>query len=109
MGFLGRRAGLALPFEVIPVGHLPDPQVLRQIYEIIAFILHAPELLYIKQHAMIRRLIPLAFHLTPCLLLECGPDQAQKVAALAREAGFTRVAVHPDLTQRPRIVVAQRS
>jgi release factor glutamine methyltransferase len=58
---------------------------------------------------LIRRLIPLAFHLTPCLLLECGPDQAQKVAALAREAGFTNVAVHPDLTHRPRIVEARRS
>jgi len=41
--------------------------------------------------------------------LECGPDQAQKVAALAREAGFTNVAVHPDLTHRPRIVEARRS
>ena len=58
---------------------------------------------------LIRRLIPLAFHLTPCLLLECGPDQAQKVAALAREAGFTNVAIHPDLTHRPRIVEARRS
>jgi len=58
---------------------------------------------------LIRRLIPLAFHLTPCLLLECGPDQAPKVAALAREAGFTQVAIHPDLTSRPRVVEARRT
>ena len=57
----------------------------------------------------IRRLIPLAFHLTPCLLLECGPEQAPKVAALAREAGFGKVTVHPDLTSRPRVVEARRS
>ena len=58
---------------------------------------------------LIRRLIPQAAKLAKSLLLECGPDQAQKVAALAREAGFTNVAVHPDLTQRPRIVEARRS
>ena len=58
---------------------------------------------------LIRRLIPLAFHLTPCLLLECGPDQAPKVATLAREAGFPKVTVHPDLTSRPRIVEARRT
>jgi len=58
---------------------------------------------------LILRLLPQAAKLTKSLLLECGPDQAQKVAALAREAGFTQVAVHPDLTQRPRIVEARRS
>ena len=58
---------------------------------------------------LIRRLIPQAFRLAPDLLLECGPDQAPKVAALAREAGFTRIAVHPDLTSRPRIVEARRA
>ena len=58
---------------------------------------------------LIRRLIPQAAKLAKSLLLECGPDQAQKVAALAREAGFTNVAVHPDLTHRPRIVEARRS
>jgi release factor glutamine methyltransferase len=58
---------------------------------------------------LVRRLIPQAAQLTKRLLLECGPNQAQKVAALAREAGFTQVAVHPDLTQRPRIVEARRS
>ncbi|MFM8654851.1 MAG: peptide chain release factor N(5)-glutamine methyltransferase, partial [Verrucomicrobiota bacterium] len=58
---------------------------------------------------LIRRLIPQAAKLTKSLLLECGPDQAQKVAALARESGFTAVTVHPDLTQRPRIVEARRS
>ena len=58
---------------------------------------------------LIRRLIPQAAKLAKSLLLECGPDQAQKVAALAREAGFTNVAIHPDLTHRPRIVEARRS
>jgi len=58
---------------------------------------------------LVRRLIPQAAQLTKRLLLECGPDQAQQVAALAREAGFTQVTVHPDLTQRPRIVEARRS
>ncbi len=58
---------------------------------------------------LIRRLIPLAFPLTPRLLLECGPDQAPKVAALARESGFTQVAIHPDLTSRPRVVEARRT
>jgi len=58
---------------------------------------------------LIRRLIPQAAKLAKSLLLECGPDQAQKVAALAREAGFTNVAVHPDLTHRPRIVETRRS
>jgi release factor glutamine methyltransferase len=58
---------------------------------------------------LIRRLIPQAAKLAKSLLLESGPDQAQKVAALAREAGFTNVAIHPDLTHRPRIVEARRS
>ena len=58
---------------------------------------------------LIRRLIPQAFRLAPALLLECGPEQAPKVAALAREAGFPQVAVHPDLTSRPRVVEARRS
>ncbi len=58
---------------------------------------------------LIRRLIPQAAKLAKSLLLECGPDQAQKVAALAREAGFTNVAIHPDLTHRPRLVEARRS
>ena len=57
----------------------------------------------------IRRLIPQAFRLAPALLLECGPEQAPKVSALAREAGFAKVAVHPDLTARPRVVEARRS
>jgi len=58
---------------------------------------------------LIRRLVPQAVKLTKNLLLECGPDQTQKVAALARAAGFTQVTVHPDLTQRPRIVEARHS
>ena len=58
---------------------------------------------------LIRRLIPQTFRLAPALLLECGPEQAPKVAALAREAGFPQVAVHPDLTSRPRVVEARRS
>jgi release factor glutamine methyltransferase len=58
---------------------------------------------------LIRRLLPQAAPLTRNLLLECGPDQAQKVATLAREAGFTAVTIHPDLTSRPRIVGARRS
>jgi len=58
---------------------------------------------------LIRRLIPQAFRLAPALLLECGPEQALKVAALAREAGFSKVTVHPDLTSRPRVVEARRS
>jgi release factor glutamine methyltransferase len=57
---------------------------------------------------LIRRLIPQAAKRTPNLLLECGPDQAQKVATLAREAGFTAVTVHPDLTSRPRLVEARQ-
>jgi release factor glutamine methyltransferase len=58
---------------------------------------------------LIRRLIPQATKLTKSLLLECGPDQAEKVASLAREAGFSTVTVHPDLTSRPRIVEARHS
>ena len=58
---------------------------------------------------LIRRLIPQAFRLAPALLLECGPEQASKVAALAREAGFTKVTIHPDLTSRPRVVEARRA
>ena len=58
---------------------------------------------------LIRQLLPQAAKLTQKLLLECGPEQAQKVATLAREAGFTAVTVHPDLTSRPRIVEARRS
>lgn len=58
---------------------------------------------------LIRRLIPQAAKLTENLLLECGPEQADPVATLAREAGFSAVTVHPDLTSRPRIVAAQRA
>lgn len=58
---------------------------------------------------LIRRLIPPAFHLTSALLLECGPEQAEPVATLAREAGFATVSIHPDLTSRPRIVEAHRA
>ena len=58
---------------------------------------------------LIRRLIPPAFRLAPTLLLECGSDQAPKVATLAREAGFPKVTVHSDLTLRPRIVEARRT
>jgi len=58
---------------------------------------------------LIRRLIPQAAQRTQQLLLECGPDQAQRVASLCREAGFTQVTVHPDLTQRPRIVEGRLS
>ena len=58
---------------------------------------------------LIRRLIPQAFRLAPALLLECGPEQASKVAGLAREAGFTKVTIHPDLTSRPRVVEARRT
>lgn len=57
----------------------------------------------------IRLLIPLAFHLTPCLLLECGPAQTETVAQLAKEAGFTQTVIHPDLTSRPRFVEASRN
>jgi len=58
---------------------------------------------------LIRRLVPQAARLTANLLLECGPAQADPVAALAREAGFPRVTIHPDLTARPRVVEARRS
>ena len=57
----------------------------------------------------IRRLIPQAYRLAPVLLLECGPEQTPKVAALARETGFTQVAIHPDLTSRPRVVETRRT
>jgi release factor glutamine methyltransferase len=42
------------------------------------------------------------------LVLEIGEEQGDAVADLARAAGFTDVAVHPDLAGRPRAVVARR-
>jgi release factor glutamine methyltransferase len=41
------------------------------------------------------------------LVVELAPDQAGEVAARARAAGFGEVATHPDLTGRPRAVVAR--
>jgi release factor glutamine methyltransferase len=43
------------------------------------------------------------------LVLEIGEEHGAPVAALARAAGFTEVAVHPDLAGRPRAVVARRA
>jgi release factor glutamine methyltransferase len=43
------------------------------------------------------------------LVLEIGEEQGEAVTDLARAAGFTDVAVHPDLAGRPRAVVAGRA
>ncbi len=59
--------------------------------------------------AVIRRLLPEAARaLRPggSVLLEVGDGQAEAVAGLARDAGFVRVAVHRDLSQKDRIVQA---
>jgi release factor glutamine methyltransferase len=42
------------------------------------------------------------------LVFELAPHQAERVAALAREAGFPFVDVHRDLTGRDRVLVARR-
>jgi release factor glutamine methyltransferase len=42
------------------------------------------------------------------LVLELAPHQAGSVAARAREAGLVRVRVEPDLSGRPRVLVARR-
>jgi release factor glutamine methyltransferase len=42
------------------------------------------------------------------LVVEIGETQAEAVVALARAAGFTTAAVHPDLAGRPRALVARR-
>jgi len=58
---------------------------------------------------VIRRLLPQAARaLRPggTILLEVGDRQAASVAALARQAGFSLVAVHKDLSQKERIVEA---
>jgi release factor glutamine methyltransferase len=49
-------------------------------------------------------------HLEPGgrLLLEVGAAQGAAVAAMAREAGLTRVAVHPDLNGRDRVVSGEK-
>jgi release factor glutamine methyltransferase len=41
------------------------------------------------------------------LVLELAPHQAAEIAALARAEGFVDVAVHEDLTGRPRVLVAR--
>lgn len=48
-------------------------------------------------------------HLTPGgrLLVEIGPTQADAVSALFRAAGLERIAVHPDLDGRDRVVEAR--
>lgn len=59
--------------------------------------------------AVVRRLLPEAARaLRPggTLLLEVGDGQAAGVAALAREAGFSLVSVHKDLSQKERIIEA---
>ncbi len=42
------------------------------------------------------------------LVLEIGETQGEAAAALARSAGFTTVAIHPDLAARDRILTAHR-
>jgi release factor glutamine methyltransferase len=42
------------------------------------------------------------------LIVEIGETQAGAALALASEAGFTSVEVHPDLAGRPRVLVARR-
>ncbi len=59
--------------------------------------------------AVIRRLLPQAARvLRPggSVLLEVGDGQAAEVAGLAREAGFSLVNVHKDLSRKERIVEA---
>ncbi len=59
--------------------------------------------------AVLRRLLPQAARaLRPggSVLVEVGDQQAGAVAGLAREAGFTLVAAHKDLSQKDRIVEA---
>ncbi|MBN1321549.1 MAG: peptide chain release factor N(5)-glutamine methyltransferase [Thermoleophilia bacterium] len=59
--------------------------------------------------AVIQRLLPQAARaLRPggAVLLEVGDGQAASVVALAREAGFSLIAVHKDLSQKDRIVEA---
>ncbi|MGL6209064.1 MAG: N5-glutamine methyltransferase family protein, partial [Paracoccaceae bacterium] len=48
-------------------------------------------------------------HLTPQgrLLLEIGPTQGPAVTAILQAAGFSNVAVHPDLDGRDRVVAAR--
>jgi release factor glutamine methyltransferase len=41
------------------------------------------------------------------LVLEIGYTQAEAVTALAHDAGFTDVTVHPDLADLPRVVSAR--
>ncbi len=41
------------------------------------------------------------------LVLELAPHQAAPAAELARAAGFAQVAVHPDLAERDRVLVAR--
>ncbi len=43
------------------------------------------------------------------LVLEIGETQGDAVTALARAAGFTDIAVHPDLAGKPRTLTARRS
>jgi release factor glutamine methyltransferase len=43
------------------------------------------------------------------LVLEIGEDHGPDAAALARQAGFVDVAIHPDLTGRDRALVARRA
>jgi release factor glutamine methyltransferase len=59
--------------------------------------------------AVIRRLVPQAaraLHPGGSVILEVGDGQAQAVAGLARDAGFSLVTVHMDLSQKERIVEA---
>ncbi|MGO9560511.1 MAG: peptide chain release factor N(5)-glutamine methyltransferase [Acidimicrobiales bacterium] len=48
--------------------------------------------------------------LTPegILVIEIAPDQAVAVVERAERAGFSRAEVRPDLTERPRVLVARR-
>ncbi len=41
------------------------------------------------------------------LVVELDPRRAAAAAALAREVGFAEVRVEPDLTDRPRVLVAR--
>lgn len=60
--------------------------------------------------AVIRRLVPAAFKRLNgdgTLLMECGEYNAQKVADLCREAGFSSVRIHKDLAGQMRLVEAE--
>lgn len=56
----------------------------------------------------IRTLILQAAHLTQYLLLEVGAHHVSAVFDLARQAGFEKVAIHTDLSNCERFIVASR-